>query len=180
MADIICTECKSSVSDESGHCPECGYPFDFADTGQQTDQSIAVPGEVPGVQQKTITTTPLDIILQSLDSVRLEINGLQRTVNDVRKDLDSLSMSSNENTQKVLTEIVAKLDNMSSVIIAREAGAKSETPQKKKIKLLEAFYKTLNSPNSMFEYMFYICVVQIIFVIVNLFLVTYIVTLVRD
>lgn len=180
MAEIICTECKSSVSDESGHCPECGYPFDIADTGQQKDQGTVVAGEVPGVQQKTITTTPLDIILQSLDSVRLEINGLQRAVNDVRRDFDSHSLSSSENTQKVLTEIVGKLDNMSSVIIAREAGAKSETPQKKKIKLLEAFYKTLNSPNSMFEYMFYICVVQIIFVIVNLFLVTYIVTLVRD
>ena len=176
MAEIICTECKASVSDASGHCPECGYPFDVMHMGQHD----VVANEVNSVQQKKITTTPLDIILQSLDSVRLEINGLHMAVNNIKLGIDSQSISSSENTQRTLTEIAIKLDTMASTKLSTVTTDQSDTPQKKKKELLAAFYKTLNSPNSMFEYMFYICVVQIIFVIVNLFLVTYLVTLVRE
>ena len=78
-----------------------------------------------------------------------------------------------------MADIAGKLDVITSVTSAKKVDGQADDPKKTKKELLAAFYKTLNSPNSMFEYMFYLCVVQIVFVIVNLFLVTYIVTLVR-
>jgi hypothetical protein len=72
-----------------------------------------------------------------------------------------------------------KLDELAQFNSKKEAEAVAIAAKGTKKSLLAAFYKTLNSPNSMFDYMFYITVVQIIFVVVNLFLVAYIVTLVR-
>lgn len=173
MADIICVECKANVSDESGYCPECGFPFD-----SQSVQNDDVVGEGNTAQPNTVVTTPLDIILQSLNSVGLEMKELQDRVDGTRQDLNSQSMSAADSTQKMLTEISAKLDAISSVQNSMKA-AQSAEPKKTKKQLLSAFYKTLNSPNSMFEYMFYICIVQIVFVIATLFLAAYVVTLVR-
>jgi len=173
MAEIICIECKSHVSDASGYCPNCGYPFDIAPAGQN---SIVV-ADVNLPPQHTDSAPPLDMISQSLASVRVEMSELQRTVTDLKQDFNVHLMPSTDNFQKILTEIVQKLDAIASV--TRKADAQTDPPEKTKNKLLTTFYKTLNSPNSMFEYMFYICVVQIVFVIVTLFLVAYIVTLVR-
>ena len=190
MAEIICMECKANVSDESGSCPECGYPFD----GEHADQDAVVAdetpetpetpetsetSETPSAQPTTVVTTPLDVILQSLGSLGLEIKALQGRVGELKHDLDSRSSSSADNSERTLTEITGKLDLMSSVQNTMNAAIQADSAQKTKKNRLAAFYKTLNSPNSMFEYMFYICVVQIVFAVVNLFLVAYIVTLVR-
>lgn len=175
MAEITCMECKTTVSEESGYCPECGYPFDTPLTPLDNSSSEKAPNDPqPAVNDKTV-----DIILQTLDSVRREINELKNTVVEIRQNTDSHATLTAENTQKALGEIASKLDTMVSIASIKEAEAKAAPPKKTKKELLAAFYKTLNSPNSMFEYMFYICIVQIIFVVVNLFLVTYIVTLVR-
>lgn len=166
MAEIICIECKANVSDVSGYCPECGYPFDTA----CTVQSAVVAGEAESIPQKAIDTPPLDTILLSLDSVTREIRELQRTVTEI---------SSADNTRNLLEEIGKKLDTLAAVASIKGTDAPSATPKKSKKELLALFYKTLNSPNSMFEYMFYICVIQVVFVVVILFLVTYAVMLVR-
>ena len=176
MADIICIECKTAVSDTSGYCPECGYPFDSAITDQGSD---VADNEERGSQLQTITVPPMDAIQGTLDSMRQEMNELQRTVIEIKQDFDSQSLQSTAATQKILAEIVIKLDIIASAKNAKDVESQSEPPKKTKKELLAAFYRTLNSPNSMFEYMFYICVVQIIFVVISLFLVTYIVTLVR-
>ena len=175
MAEIICIECKASVSDLSGYCPECGFPFDAV----HESQTNSVAGEPDNQEQKTIVTTPMDIILRALDSVRLELNELGKKVDEIKSDSGAQSISPVDNTPQLLAEIAKKLDTLASAKCTKEAEAQASDPAKAKKKLLSAFYKTLNAPNSMFEYMFYICVVQIIFVIVNLFLVTYIITLVR-
>lgn len=175
MAEIICIECKTPVSDASGYCPECGYPFDTV----PANQSNGVVSEPSASGQKTIVTTPLDIILRALDSVRLEMNELRKEVSDMQSGFESRSMLPVDNTSQLLAEIARKLDMLASDKNTKDTETQVEARKKTKKGLLAAFYKTLNSPNSMFEYMFYICVVQMIFVIVNLFLVTYIVTLVR-
>lgn len=216
MADIICIECNANVSDVSGYCPECGYPFDnapavpnnaaeaaaetakiadaaveAADASVEASETVEAAVEVEAVVAvapddtasaagpEAITAMPIDTIMHSLDAVRLEIQELQRRVTEIRQDTDSHSKATADSTQKTLTDIAEKLDSIVSANSAKEAKAAAEIPKKTKKELLSAFYKTLNSPNSMFEYMFYICIVQIIFVIINLFLVTYIVTLVR-
>lgn len=198
MADIICAECKATVSDEPGYCTECGYPFD----GTQPEQNDAVADEAITAQQddtaagdntsaqqeetaaapvqpNTVVTTPLDIITRSLNAVVLEIKDLQSRVDEIKQDLDARPAPKEDNTEKILADVVARLDALSSVQNAIKASVEQESAQKKKKNLLAAFYRTLNSPNSMFDYMFYICIVQVIFVIVNLFLAAYIVTLVR-
>ncbi len=223
MAEIVCIECKSSVSDESGYCPECGYPFDTVQPDQNSvvaddsgsvvanaaesvvanvaesvaddagsvvadDAESAVADKTESVTAadansappNTIVTTPMDIILGSLNSVGMEIKELRSKVNEIKQDVNSRITSSEESTQNMLTAIAGKLDAIVAANSAREKAAQTEPPKKTKKELLAVFYKTLNSPNSMFEYMFYICLVQIVFVIVNLFLVAYIVTLVRE
>lgn len=201
MADVICAECKATVSDEPGYCTECGFPFDgrspeTADAA--VGETVAVPqdsvaaGEAAGTEQHgdaaageaaaqphTVVTTPLDIIVRSLNAVALEVKDLQSRVDEIKQDLDSRPVPSTENAEKMLADIVGRLDAITSVQNVIKTSVEQETQAKKKKNLLSAFYRTLNSPNSMFEYMFYICVVQIIFVIVNLFLAAYIVTLVR-
>lgn len=166
MADIICIECKTNVSDASGYCPECGYPFDTAPPGLNND----VVGDTQLAQQEDNNTPPVDMVHETLNSVRMEMNELQKAVTELKLDFSSHSMLAEANTQKILAEISIKLDTIASA---------KESAQSAKKGLLAAFYKTLNSPNSMFEYMFYICVVQIVFVVVSLFLIAYIVTLVR-
>jgi hypothetical protein len=175
MAEIICIECKTSVPGTSEYCPECGYPFDLA----PEEQNNAIASDAGSRDVEANTSSQLDVILESLDSVRLEMAELKRVVSGVQQDDHSHSMISADATQKVLTDIAAKLDSLAAVKYSKETEDPSDATKKTKKNLLAAFYKTLNSPNSMFEYMFYICVVQIVFVIVNLFLVTYIVTLVR-
>ncbi len=177
MAEIICMECKTSVSDAADYCPECGYPFDLVLEGQ----NAAVTDDAVTMQQDASDTTPLSELLRSLDSVRLEIHELQRAVSDIKQDFHSHATASADTTQRAITEIAGKLDAIAIVSAkhSREMEDSSDATKKTKKNVLAAFYKTLNSPNSMFEYMFYICVVQILFVIVNLFLTAYIVTLVR-
>lgn len=175
MANITCLECNAAVSDTLGYCPECGYPFDSATTNQNIDCAV----DEEAARQQTITASPVDTIQETLDSIRQEMNELQRTVTMIKEDFDSHSLQSTAATQKILAEIIIKLDTIASAKNAKGAEAQAEPPKKTKKELLTAFYRTLNSPNSMFEYMFYICVVQIIFVVISLFLVTYIVTLVR-
>jgi hypothetical protein len=175
MAEIICVECNSSVSDVSGYCPECGYPFDIEPTGLDRP-NVKDEGNTC---QETISAPPLDIVSPSLDAVRLEIDELQKTVNELRQGVSSLLVSSVDDTNKILAEIAKTTETLASLNSKQEAQTQAENPNKTKKGLLAAFYETLNSPNSMFEYMFYICVVQIIFVIVNLLLAAYIVSLVR-
>jgi hypothetical protein len=178
MADIICAECSATVSDESEHCTECGYPFENAQSDQDNRVSdVESNGDIPS---NTVVTTPLDILLRSMDSVALEIKGLEGRLDGIRQELSSLSMLSMDTTQKNMAEISAKIDTVVSLQNALKAATPADNPKKTKKELLAAFYKTLNSPNSMFEYMFYICVVQIIFIVVILFLAAYIVTLVRE
>lgn len=201
MADIICAECKATVSDEPGYCTECGYPFDgtqpeqndvAADEAVTAQQGETAAGDTASEQQEetaaaepapaepnTVVTTPLDIILRSLSAVALEVKDLQSRVDEIKQDLDSRPAPKEDNTEKMLADVVARLDALTSVQNAIKASVEQESAQKKKKNLLTAFYRTLNSPNSMFDYMFYICIVQAIFVMVNLFLAAYIVTLVR-
>lgn len=177
MAEIICMECKAVVSDASGYCPECGYPF-HSDLPELN--VIAVPpDEAIGTPQEAITTPPPDLLLQSLNSMRVEMNELQRTITDIKQNFDSHAVFLAENTQKTLSAVAVKLDEVILYNNKKEAEAQAIAAKETKKGALAAFYRTLNSPDSMFEYMFYITVVQIIFVVVNLFLVTYIVTLVR-
>lgn len=175
MADIICIECKTTVSDASGYCPECGYPFDSA----LPDQNNGVTSEVNMELQETIDTPQLDIVLRSMKAVSADMKELQMTVDAIKQELDSRAIASTDNTQSILAEITRKLDAITSASSAKSSDIQKDSSEKTKKELLATFYKTLNSPNSMFEYMFYISVVQIVFVIVNLFLVTYIVTLVK-
>lgn len=169
MAEIICMECKNSVSDTSGHCPECGYPFDIA---------IAATNGNERHSQEPEPQIARDRIEVSLDSLKNDIEALQRATNDIRQ-LSDTSAQTAANTTSALAEITRRLDALASVIASKESGAPADSHKKTLKELLTAFYKTLNSPNSMFEYMFYMCIVQLLFVIVNLFLATYIVTLVR-
>ena len=166
MADIICIECKTNVSDASGYCPECGYPFDTAPPGLNSDSV----GDAQIAQQEGSNTPSLDMVFEALNGVRMEMNDLQKAVAELKQDVSSRSMLSETSTQKILAEISIKLDTITSA---------NESAQSSKKGFLAAFYKTLNSPNSMFEYMFYICVAQILFVVVSLFLIAYIVTLIR-
>lgn len=177
MADIVCLECKTTVSDETGYCPECGYPFE----GVLPElQEIAAADEVQETVTECLHAVNPESLQQTLDSIRAEINVLQSTVTDIKQNFDTNLTSSAENSQKILVEMTSKLDNIVQYNSKREAEVFAEAEKKdKKTGLLAAFYKTLNSPNSMFEYMFYITIVQIVFVVVNLFLVAYIVTLVR-
>lgn len=180
MADIICIECKTTVSDASGFCPECGYPFDSALPEQEN--IIAAAEDEIATPQETITTirTPAtEVLLPILDSIRVELNELQRSISGLNRDSAANAATSAENSQKVLSEIRMKLDALVLFNSEKEAEAQATAAKSINKSLLAAFYKTLNSPNSMFEYMFYITVVQIIFVVVNLFLVAYIVTLVK-
>lgn len=180
MADIICMECKATVPDASGFCPECGYPFDSALPEQEA--VFAAADDQSATQQETytaITAPSPDILLQTLDSMRTEMNALQRIVADFKQDSAENTAESAEQSQKVLSEITMKLDALALFNSKKEAEAQAIASKATKTGLLASFYKTLNSPNSTFEYMFYISVVQIIFVVVNLFLVAYIVTLVR-
>jgi hypothetical protein len=180
MADIICIECKTTVSDVSGFCPECGYPFDSALPEQETIIAAA-EDEIAALQETiaTISSPSPEVLLPILDSIRVELNELQRSVADLKRDSGANAATSAENSQKVLAEITMKLDALALFNSEKEAEAKATAVIATKKSLLAAFYKTLNSPNSMFEYMFYITVVQIVFVVVNLFLVAYIVTLVK-
>lgn len=164
MADITCIECNASVSDASGYCPECGYPFNSVINDANND----IVGDALIIPQQYMPTEQSDKIPGLLDSIRADIHELQRTVDEIKQDFASQSSVSAANTQKTLTEVTMKLDTIASAL-----------PKETKQKLLAAFYKTLNSPNSMFEYMFYICIVQIIFVTVSLFMVAYVVKLVR-
>ena len=166
MADIICIECKTNVSDASGYCPECGYPFDTAPPGLNSE----IVGGTQIVQQEDTNTPSLDMVYDTLNSVRMEMNELQKAVTELKQDFSSHSLLAETNTQKMLAELSIKLDTIASA---------TESVQSSKKGLLAAFYRTLNSPNSMFEYMFYICVAQIVFVVVSLFLIAYIVTLIR-
>ena len=175
MAEIICAECNTTVPENSGYCPECGYPFDI-NANCQTPPS---PSDTGKLHQHVSATPPSDVILQSLNSVRIEINELRESVNAVRQDYESLSKTPIETIQTSLTEITVKLGSLETAVHAKTAGDQAPPPKKTKKELLAAFYKTLNSPNSMFEYMFYICIAQTIFIVVNLFLVAYVVTLVR-
>ena len=117
--------------------------------------------------------------MRSLSAIGSAMKELQERVDGIRQDLTSRSLSSAESTQNMLMEISAKLDAISSVQSSIQAAVQPDDPKKSKKGLIAAFYKTLNSPNSMFEYMFYICIVQVVFVIVILFMAAYIVTLVR-
>lgn len=175
MADILCVECKSEVSDESGYCPECGYPFE----NSQPVQENIVDASVDNAQPNTVVTTPLDVILRSLDSLRSELEGVRGKIEESSQIMNTHLMTPDDSTQKMLADISTRIDTIAAMQVTMQAALQPDDHKKTKNALLTAFYKTLNSPNSMFEYMFYICVVQIIFVIVNLFLATYIVTLVR-
>lgn len=183
MADIICIECNAAVSDDSGYCPECGYPFDtptveqkepassdiFADNNPDTILEPLLVEAIPGI----------DILQQTLDSIRGEIAELQRSTTEIRNEIDTKASISADSTRELLSAVTLKLDEIVLYNAKKEAEALAATAKETKKGLIAAFYKTLNSPDSMFEYMFYITVVQVIFVIVNLFLVAYIVTLVR-
>jgi len=175
MAEIVCAECNATVPDTSEYCPECGYPFDIQAPGQSPPATV----DADNLHHQVSVTPPSDIILQSLGSVKLEINDLQKSVNAVRQDYESLSKITTDTIQKSLAEITVKLGSLEAVVHAKTAEAQTAPPKKTKKELLAAFYKTLNSPNSMFEYMFYICIAQTIFIVVNLFLIAYVVTLVR-
>ena len=177
MAEIVCIECKSTVSDESGSCPECGYPFD---AGQGEPEAAAAESETSSEQPQTVVTTPLDVIIQSINAVGLEIKALQTGVIELQQGLHANLASSESNSARVLADIVNKLDAITLVQSSIKTALQPDPAKNTKKDRLAAFYKTLNSPNSMFEYMFYICVMQIIFVIVILFLAAYIVTLVRE
>jgi hypothetical protein len=175
VTEIICEECKETVSDESGFCPECGYPFD----NSQPEEENSVVSEADSAPPNTVVTTPLDMILQSLDSLRIEMADLKVQIDENGRQQNSCVMQSDEDTQKKLMEISARIATIAAVQETMKAALQPDDNKKPKRALLTAFYKTLNSPNSMFEYMFYLCVVQIIFVIVILFLAAYIVTLVQ-
>lgn len=180
MAEIICEECKAAVSDESGYCTECGFPFGGGQTEVKAAAEAEVDAEARVVQPETVVVTPLDIITRSLNSVGVEIKELQDRVAEVRQELVSSSSLSADNTQRMLAEITRRLDGVVSAQNEMKNSLLPDPAKKSKKELLAAFYKTLNSPNSMFEYMFYICVVLLVFVVVNLFLVAYVVTLVRE
>lgn len=205
MADIICIECKSTVSDASGFCPECGYPFDTPLAGQKdvatSIESVAEENIIEGTVtadtvilesavESTVAEEPNspeiaaniqipEVIQQTLTSINSEIANLQIAVTEMKQNFDSTTAASTDNTQKSLSALALKLDEILQYNGRKEAEAQAIAAKETKKGLLASFYKTLNAPNSMFEYMFYITIVQIIFVIVNLFLVAYIVTLVR-
>jgi hypothetical protein len=202
MAEIVCIECKSTVSDALAFCSECGFPFDSTLAEQQeiaVSSAAAVTGaadakgavaDVAGAFADTVaadqdashtaTAIPLPEILQrSFEPLMVEMGELQRALADIKQNFDTHATISAEHTQKALTDIALKLDELARFNSIKEAEAQAITAKETKKGLLAAFYKTLNSPDSMFDYMFYISIVQIIFVVVNLFLVAYIVTLVR-
>lgn len=184
MADIICEECKATVSDEAGSCPECGYPFGDLHFAVENEVSHAVDpppqdAVITPSGVSTVSTVSTDIIVQTLDAVRQEMKVLQNNLEENDRKLNSCLVQSDESTVKMLTDISARIDAISVVQEAMKASLQPDDQKPTKKSLLAAFYKTLNSPNSMFEYMFYLCVVQTIFVIVVLFLSAYIVTLVR-
>lgn len=194
-----CTECgfpfdskqpeQSDVaSNEAANSQPAAVSADVAASTQPTDVAVdetpqqndaAGTGDTPAAQPNIVVMPQLDTILRSLSAVALEVKDLQSRVDEIKEDLDSRTAPSTDNTEKILADIIARLDAITSVQNTIKTSVEQDSPQKSKKNLLSAFYRTLNSPNSMFEYMFYICIVQIIFVIVNLFLAAYVVTLVR-
>ena len=187
MAEIVCIECKSSVSDALAFCSECGFPFPFNGTIAE-QQEIGVAGdavEVDAAANKDVahitTTIPSsDMLQQTFDSLVTEMGELKRTITEIRQSFNSNSTISAENVQNALSAITLKLDELIQFNREKEAEAQAIAAKEANKGLLATFYKSLNSPSSMLDYMFYISVVQIIFVVVNLFLVAYIVTLVRE
>ena len=206
MAEIVCIECKSTVSDALAFCSECGFPFDSTIAEQQ---EIAVAGDAAETATDTdtdsaeeavandlvadaaeivagadaiadavaedqdaahITAIPLlpDMLQQTLDSLMAEIGEIQRTLIDIRQGAASNATISDENTQRALSAIDLKLDELARLTSKKEAESKTIAVNEAK-----------NTPNSLIDYTFYVAVVQIIFVVANLFLVAYIVTLVR-
>ncbi|MDD2366426.1 MAG: hypothetical protein PHN84_09705 [Desulfuromonadaceae bacterium] len=184
MSEIICIECKNAVSDESGFCPECGYPFE---SGIQDTENIKVTDKpvdnnINGefYSQAAFNTVSPDLFQQALDSINLNITRLQSSIENAAQNFDSITSKLTENNQKTLSEINLKLDEVVAFKLKMETEAQAVSGKDGLKDLLKtAFNKILNSPGSMFEYMFYMAIIQIIFVVVNLFLVAYIVTLVR-
>lgn len=172
MAEIVCVECKTTVPDLSGYCPECGYPFDAA--GMAQDSVAAGNAEV--VQQKTVAAVAPDPASHSMDLLRSEIIELRGAVGDIKLTFDSQTAKSAEDTLRLLTEVNGKLDAIASAKSAQEKEAQAAAKKKESPDAT----KSAGFSNAMFEYMFYMCIAQMVFVIVNLFLVAYIVTLVRD
>ena len=202
MAEIVCIECKSTVSDALAFCSECGFPFDSTLAEQQkiaVSSAAAVTGaadaegtmaHVAGAFEDTVaadqdashtaTAIPLPEMFQrTFKPLMAEMGELHRALADIKQNFDSHAAISAEHTQKALSDFTLKLDELVRFNSIKEAEAQAIAAKETKKGMLAAFYKTLNSPDSMFDYMFYISVVQIIFVVVNLFLVAYIVTLVR-
>jgi hypothetical protein len=154
-------------------------PVVAAQTAGLQQNEAVIDAEPPAAQPNVVVMPQLDTILRSLSAVAIEVKDLQSRVDEIKEELDSRPAPSLDNTEKILADVIGRLDAITSVQNAIKTSVQQDTPDKSKKKLLAAFYKTLNSPNSMFEYMFYICIIQVIFVIVNLFLAAYIVTLVR-
>lgn len=183
MAEIVCPECGTGSA--AGHecCIECGYPFEKAPAGEPVTEAAAAPQPATPAaaqQQAAVTTTPLDLIMRSLESVSLEVRGVRRELEELRDRNSSRPDQAQEGMQKTLADLSGKVDGLIQSQAALKGALQASPPEKKnKKELLAAFFQTLNAPNSMFEYLFYICVAQIIFVIVTLFLTAYIVTLVR-
>lgn len=160
--------------------PAVAAQNDAVEETASPQQNEAVVAVVPPAPEPNVVVMPqLDTILRSLSAVAIEVKDLQSRVDEIKEELDSRPAPSLDNTEKILADVIGRLDAITSVQNAIKTSVQQDTPDKSKKKLLAAFYKTLNSPNSMFEYMFYICIIQVIFVIVNLFLAAYIVTLVR-
>jgi len=175
MAEIICAECNATVPDTSEYCPECGYPFDIQAPGQSPPATV----DADNLHHQVSVTPPSDIILQSLGSVNSKSTICNSLLMPSGRIMNHSQKSQLTQFRNLLAEITVKLGSLEAAVHAKTAEAQTAPPKKTKKELLAAFYKTLNSPNSMFEYMFYICIAQTIFIVVNLFLIAYVVTLVR-
>jgi hypothetical protein len=111
MAEIICIECKEHVSDALGYCPNCGFPFDL----EPVEQMQAAAVETQATEQTMIESPSLDVVMRSLDAIRLEMNGLQRAVADLKQDVSAQTVQSRDGNQQLLTEVVHKLDTLASI-----------------------------------------------------------------
>lgn len=176
MAEIICIECKNSVSDASGFCPECGYPFNL-----EKEYNIQVNKLSPSTGHHVeITELTPEIFSHSMDSLKREINDLEAIMKDIKLEINKFSQASVDNTSEILTNVNNSLKSITASISSINDLSHKEKPEKSKKEIFSAFCKSLNSPSTMLEYMFYLCVAQITFVIVILFIAAYIVTLIRS
>lgn len=89
MAMIKCSECGKSISDKASNCPNCGNPIDLNGSEKIQKVEISKVNVKPKITKKTI------IIIISIITLIAVALGIIYSVNNSKKEADSLLYSTN-------------------------------------------------------------------------------------